>query len=72
MLLMSGSLSAQVLIGGNVYGGGSAASVHGNSTVIINGTTSAGQPTTVINGNVFGGGKSGDVSGNSSVTILPE
>ncbi len=59
-------------IGRDLYGGGSAANVNGNTTVIINGTTSANQPTTVINGNVYGGGKSGNVSGNSSVTILPE
>ena len=68
MLLMSGSLSAQVLIGGNVYGGCELGQVGANATVTINGGT--------IEGSAYGGGKgvatdeqTGLVKGNTTVTM---
>ncbi len=57
---------------GNVYGGGNAANMVGNPTVIIQGKNNAqGNPNTVIEGNVFGGAKSGNVEGNTHVIIVP-
>ena len=60
-------------IGRDLYGGGSAGDVNGDTEIKIDGhLDGSSNPTTNIIGNVFGGGKSGNVSGNSSVTILPE
>ena len=57
---------------GNVYGGGNAADMVGNPTVIIQGTTNAeGKPSTIIEGSVFGGANLGNVEGNTNVIIVP-
>jgi len=75
MLLFGGTASAQVVVNGNVYGGGlqgkvlnPSESVKGNTQVIINGGT--------IEGSVYGGGMglvddetSGAVSGNTLVDM---
>lgn len=48
--------------GGNVYGGGDASAVTGNTSVTLAGNTQ-------VLGNVFGGGNSGEVSGSATVNI---
>lgn len=48
--------------GGNVYGGGDASDVNGNTIVTLKGKT-------IVNGNVFGGGNKGVVSGSATVNI---
>jgi hypothetical protein len=47
---------------GNVYGGGDASAVNGNTTVILAGNAE-------VFGNVFGGGNRGEVSGTATVNI---
>ena len=47
---------------GNVYGGGDASAVNGNTTVTLKGNTE-------VLGNVFGGGNEGPVSGSATVNI---
>ena len=51
-------------IGRDLFGGGSAGNVKGNTEVILQGKTT-------IEGNVFGGGKRADVDGSTNVTIVP-
>lgn len=53
----------KVCVGRNVYGGGNAASVQGNTHVNVRGTR------TKVLGNVYGGGNAGEVSGNTDVQI---
>ena len=48
---------------GNVFGGGDASTVTGNTTVILTGNAQ-------IKGNVFGGGNNGNVSGNTTVNVV--
>ena len=52
------------MVGGNVYGGGDAAPVVGNTTVTYNDNNAS---TTVAN--IFGGGNNASVSGNATVTL---
>ena len=54
--------SAQVVVEGNVFGGGNAADVSGNTTVLMQGTN----PT--VNTAVYGGGAKADVGTNASNT----
>lgn len=49
---------------GNVYGGGNAGKIIGDTDVILQGKAT-------IGGNVFGGGKQADVEGSTNVTIVP-
>ena len=66
------TVPANPVVYGDLYGGGSAANVKGNTEVVIWGTVDGeGNPSTVIENNVFGGGKSGDVDGNTKVTVVP-
>lgn len=51
-------------VGRDVFGGGSAGKVIGDTDVILQGKTT-------IGGNVFGGGKQADVEGSTNVTIVP-
>ena len=51
-------------VGRDVFGGGSAGKVVGNTDVILQGKAT-------IGGNVFGGGKQADVEGSTNVTIVP-
>ena len=68
MLLTGGMASAQVVVKGNVYGGGEYGKVTQNTSVTINNDT--------VNGSVYGGGKgslddeeSGLVKGNATVIM---
>ena len=68
-LTLNGSTSVGTLEGdilqegtGNVFGGGDASTVTGNTTVILTGNAQ-------IKGNVFGGGNNGNVSGNTTVKV---
>ena len=68
-LKINGSTSVGTLEGdilkegtGNVFGGGDASTVTGNTTVILTGNAQ-------IKGNVFGGGNNGNVSGNTTVNV---
>jgi len=68
-------LSAQITIGGNVYGGGNEGEVKGNTTVVVKagnigarGTTST-TPLTDPKGKVFGGARMANVGGNTFVHI---
>lgn len=54
--------STEGLVGGNVYGGGDAAPVIGNTTVTLQGKTTVG-------GDVFGGGNEAPVTGTARVNI---
>lgn len=56
---------------GNVFGGGNAANMEGNPTVTIQGTITAGKPSTIIEGDVYGGANEGNVQGNTNVIIVP-
>jgi hypothetical protein len=47
---------------GNVYGGGNAAQVSGNTKVLIINKT-------IVNGNVYGGGNAAEVTGSTDVQI---
>lgn len=49
-------------VGNNVYGGGNAAQVSGNTKVLIINKT-------IVNGNVYGGGNAATVTGNTDVQI---
>ena len=72
-VIVGSKTTGKFRIGGNLYGGGSAGDVNGDTEIKIDGHLDAGSnPTTNIIGNVFGGGKSGDVNGNSKVTIVTE
>ena len=68
VLLLLGSVvaQAQVKVGGNIYGGGEAAIVTGNDTVLIQGTASD-----TIFGTVYGGGQgaTANVLGNTLVDM---
>ena len=67
LLLLGGvAAQAQVRIGGSIYGGGEAARVTGNDTVIING-----KATDTIFGSVYGGGEgaTANVLGNTLVDM---
>lgn len=57
-----GYMNGNTLIGGNVFGGGDASAVSGNTRVTLEGNTQ-------VLGNVFGGGNSGEVSGSATVNI---
>jgi len=60
-LLAGGSAMAQVVVSGNVYGGGNLADVKTDATVTISAGT--------VENNVFGGGNEADVTGNVTVTM---
>ena len=60
-LLAGGVATAQVTIGGNVYGGGNKATVNGEVTVTIEAGT--------IDSNVYGGGNKAAVKGTTAVTL---
>ena len=55
------------LVGRNVFGGGNAAAVTGNTSVTIDAANST---TPHVGNNVFGGGNQAMISGNTNVTIL--
>ena len=59
---MSLTIGGTTEIDRDVYGGGDASAVDGNTTVILQGDA-------IITGNVFGGGNSGNVAGSATVTI---
>ena len=64
LLLLPLGLSAQIKIGGSVYGGGDESAVgEGGSTVV---TIKGGSQVT---GDVFGGGNNGNVGGTTTVNI---
>ena len=54
LLLSPAQLSAQVTIGGNVYGGGNRGNLNGTATVVVQGGT--------VEGDVFGGARMADVT----------
>ena len=66
LLIGSGVAQAQVRVGGNIYGGGEAAAVSGNDTVLIHGTDNDS-----IIGSVFGGGEgaTANVTGYTFVSV---
>ena len=51
-------------IGGNVYGGGNAGDVDGNTTVILDGASKV-----YVSDDVFGGGRQAEVKGNAKVEV---
>jgi len=57
-------INDEAFVGGNVYGGGDAAPVVGNTTVTYNDNS-----TTTSVANIFGGGNNASVSGNTTVTL---
>ena len=61
--LSDGHDSYHALISGNVYGGGNAAKLTGNTNVLIQKANS------VVSGNVYGGGNLAPVSGSTTVTV---
>ena len=63
LMAMGAFAQAQVIIGGNVYGGGNSADVDGNTTVVVKG----GDMT-----KVFGGARMANVGGRSFVNIYGE
>ena len=76
LLLMSLGLSAQVQIGGNVYGGGNKGEVKGSTSVtVLNGDIGAAvdslaeRPMSPPRGKVFGGARMANVGGNTFVNI---
>ena len=54
-------VSAKIVIGGNVYGGGNEGNVGGNTTVTVRACE--------VEGNVFGGARMADVDGRAFVNI---
>ena len=66
LLIGSGVAQAQVKVRGNIYGGGEAAVVTGNDTVLIHGTDND-----TVFGSVFGGGEgaTANVSGYTYVSV---
>ena len=63
-LLVSVAATAQVQVGGSVFGGGNLANVTGNSTVTVN------QANASIGEDVYGGGALADVKSSSTVNVL--
>ena len=60
MILAATSAQAQIVIGGNVYGGGNAGDTGGNTTVTVHaGDISA----------VYGGARMANVGGNTTVSL---
>ena len=53
-----------VRVGGDVFGGGMAASLEGNPVVVLQGKAT-------VEGNVYGGGKESDITGTTDVRIAP-
>ena len=75
LLLITPTASAQITIGGNVYGGGNEGEVKGNTNVTVKagnigarGTTST-TPLTMPQGKVFGGARMANVGGSTFVHI---
>ena len=61
--------TSTVAVAGNVYGGGEAAAVTGNTTVVLQQVTSGVTASTTVSGDVYGGGDLADVSGATDVDI---
>ena len=61
--------TSTVAVAGNVFGGGEAAPVSGNTTVTLQQVTSGVTASTTVSGDVYGGGNLADVSGNTDVAV---
>nr|MCR5065199.1 hypothetical protein [Bacteroidales bacterium] len=66
--LLGGAAQAQVIVKGNVYGGGNVASVGGNSEVNID-QLPASTVASTVEGKVFGGGNEAGVDGTATVNM---
>ena len=61
--------TSSVAVAGNVFGGGEAAPVTGNTNVTLQQVVSGVTASTTVSGSVFGGGDVANVSGNTDVDI---